>query len=55
MTGADAGSFEVDGTGLYLKAGTTLDFETKTSYSVTVNVDDPTRRRDAGRDRAATP
>src|SRR5262249_30973602 len=28
--------------GLYIKAGTILDFETKTSYAVTVNVDDPT-------------
>jgi VCBS repeat-containing protein len=32
--------FELEGATLYLKAGTTLDFETKTSYSVTVNVDD---------------
>ena len=42
VTGADAGFFEVDSTGLFIKAGTTLDFETKTSYSVTVEVDDPT-------------
>jgi VCBS repeat-containing protein len=42
VTGADAGFFEVDSNGLYVKAGTVLDFETKTSYSVTVNVDDPT-------------
>ena len=42
MTGPDAALFEVDSTGLYIKAGTVLDFETKTSYSVTVNVDDPT-------------
>ena len=41
LTGPDAASFEVDGSGLYLKAGTSLDFETKTSYGVTVNVDDP--------------
>lgn len=41
LMGADADTFELDGTTLYLKAGTTLDFETKTSYSVTVNVDDP--------------
>jgi uncharacterized protein YjiK len=40
VTGADASFFEVDNTGLYIKAGTVLDFETKTSYSVTVNVDD---------------
>ena len=42
LTGADAASFEVDGTELYLKAGTTLDFETKSSYAVTVEVDDTT-------------
>ena len=40
LSGADAGSFEIDGTGLYIKAGTILDYETKTSYSVTANVDD---------------
>ncbi len=42
LTGADAAFFEVDTTGLYLKPGTILDFETKTSYAVTVTVDDPT-------------
>ncbi|MDZ8025178.1 MAG: SdiA-regulated domain-containing protein [Nostoc sp. DedQUE11] len=41
-TGTDANFFEVDSTGLYIKAGTVLDYETKTSYSVIVNVDDPT-------------
>lgn len=40
LSGADAGSFEVDSTGLYLKAGTVLDYETKTGYAVTVSVDD---------------
>ncbi len=40
LTGADAAAFEIVGTGLFLKAGTVLDFETKTSYQVTVNVDD---------------
>jgi len=40
VSGADAVFFEADATGLYVKAGTLLDFETKTSYSVTVNVDD---------------
>ncbi len=40
LTGSDASFFEVDSTGLYIKAGTSLDFETKNSYSVTVNVDD---------------
>ena len=42
VTGTDANFFEADSTGLYLKAGTILDYETKTSYSVTVNVDDLT-------------
>jgi predicted extracellular nuclease/uncharacterized protein YjiK len=42
LTGADASVFEISGKDLYLKAGTVLDFETKPSYSVTVNVDDPT-------------
>jgi predicted extracellular nuclease/uncharacterized protein YjiK len=40
VSGADAQYFEVDSTGLYIKAGTTLDYETKQSYSVTVSVDD---------------
>src|SRR5262249_16841289 len=31
VTGADASYFEVDSTGLYIKAGTILDYETKTS------------------------
>ena len=42
VSGVDAAFFEVDSSGLYLKAGTALDFETKPSYAVTVNVDDPT-------------
>ncbi|MFD1950265.1 SdiA-regulated domain-containing protein [Sphingomonas arantia] len=42
VTGADAAAFELSGNALYLKAGTTLDFETKASYSVAVNVDDTT-------------
>jgi uncharacterized protein YjiK len=41
LTGPDASFFEVDSNGLYIKAGTVLDFESKTSYGVTVNVDDP--------------
>ena len=40
LTGADAAVFEIVGSGLFLKAGTVLDFETKPSYQVTVNVDD---------------
>jgi autotransporter-associated beta strand protein len=40
LSGADAGSFEIDGTSLYLKAGVTLNYEAKSSYAVTVNVAD---------------
>ena len=40
VSGTDAAFFEVDSNGLYIKAGTTLDYETKASYAVTVNVDD---------------
>jgi RTX calcium-binding nonapeptide repeat (4 copies) len=42
LSGADAGSFEIDGNALYVKAGTTLNFETQSSYAVTVAVDDTT-------------
>lgn len=41
LTGADAASFEIDGDELFLKAGTTLDYETKTQFDVTVEVDNP--------------
>ena len=40
LTGTDATSFEIVGTELFLKAGVTLDFETKQSYAVAVTVDD---------------
>ncbi len=40
LSGADAAAFEIQGTTLRLKAGTTLDFETKATYTVIVNVDD---------------
>lgn len=40
LTGADAASFEVADGKLYLKAGTALNYEAKTSYAVTVNVAD---------------
>jgi hypothetical protein len=40
LSGADAALFEVVGTGLYLRAGTTLDFETNPRLDVTVHVDD---------------
>lgn len=42
LSGADAGSFQIIGSALYIKAGTVLDYETKTTYAVTVNVDDTT-------------
>jgi len=41
VTGPDAGSFEVDSNGLYLKAGTVLSHAAKSSYVVSVAVDDP--------------
>lgn len=40
LTGADAADFEVDSNGLYLAAGTVLDYETKDSYTVSVTADD---------------
>jgi Ca2+-binding RTX toxin-like protein len=40
LSGADAASFEVIGATLYLKAGTTLNYEAKSSYAVTVRADD---------------
>ncbi len=42
LTGADASLFEITGNVLSLKAGTSIDFETKPSYNVSVNVDDST-------------
>jgi len=41
LLGADAAAFEVEGTVLYLKAGTSLDYETKASYSLTLSGSDP--------------
>ena len=52
LSGPDSGFFELDGTSLYLKAGTSLDFESKTSYAVTISVDDQTI---AGSPDASTP
>ncbi|HYF35254.1 MAG TPA: lamin tail domain-containing protein, partial [Prosthecobacter sp.] len=40
LSGADAGYFEVVAGSLYVKAGTVLDYEAKTSYSLSVSVDD---------------
>ncbi len=42
LSGTDQSFFELDGSVLYLKAETVLDFEAKSSYSVRVNVDDTT-------------
>ncbi|HRH48761.1 MAG TPA: SdiA-regulated domain-containing protein [Panacibacter sp.] len=42
LSGPDAAFFEITGFGLFIKAGTVLDYETKTSYNITINVDDPT-------------
>jgi hypothetical protein len=36
LTGPDAASFEIDGSELFLRQGVALDFESKSSYSVTV-------------------
>jgi len=41
LAGPDAGSFEIIGSALYLRAGTPLNSDTKPSYSVTAHVDDP--------------
>lgn len=38
--GADAAFFEIEDDDLYLKAGTTLNYDAKTSYSITVSVQD---------------
>ncbi|HET6425096.1 MAG TPA: choice-of-anchor D domain-containing protein, partial [Planctomycetaceae bacterium] len=40
LSGADAALFEIVGTELFLKAGTTFDFETKSAYTVNVDVYD---------------
>ncbi len=42
LSGPDAASFEIVGNKLRLKAGTVLNFHTKPSYSMRVNVDDTT-------------
>jgi hypothetical protein len=42
LSGTDAAFFEIVGTELRLRAGTVLNFEPKSSYSVIVQVDDPT-------------
>jgi uncharacterized protein YjiK/2',3'-cyclic-nucleotide 2'-phosphodiesterase (5'-nucleotidase family) len=42
LAGADAAFFELEANTLYLKSGTILDFETKSSYQVNLQVDDAT-------------
>ena len=42
LSGADASFFSIIGNSLYLTAGTVLNYEAKTSYNLTINVDDPT-------------
>ncbi len=42
LSGSDAALFEIDGTELYLKAGTTIDYQTNPLLEVTVEVDDAT-------------
>lgn len=42
LSGADAASFQITGSSLFINPGTVLDFETKSTYNVTVNVDDTT-------------
>ena len=42
LTGAAATNFEIQGTSLFLKAGTSLDFETQSSYYISLTVTDPT-------------
>jgi Ca2+-binding RTX toxin-like protein len=42
LSGADASYFEILEGSLYLKSGTSLNYEAKTNYSVVVNVDDAT-------------
>jgi protocadherin Fat 4 len=41
LEGADAALFEIVGAGLYVKAGTVLDYETKPALNAVVAVDDP--------------
>ncbi len=42
LSGADAGSFQIIGSALFLKAGSTLNATTQSSYQVTISVDDAT-------------
>jgi hypothetical protein len=42
LAGPDAAFFELQGAYVFLRAGVVLDYETKSSYAVTIEVDDPT-------------
>ena len=42
ISGPDAAYFQITGSSLFIRSGTTIDYETKTSYSITINVDDTT-------------
>lgn len=42
VTGPDAAYFEIVAGSLFIKAGTILDYETKTTYNITIQVDDTT-------------
>ncbi len=42
LTGSDPAFFQIVGSELQLKPGVTLNFETRSSYSVTINANDPT-------------
>jgi uncharacterized protein YjiK len=41
VSGPDAADFQVDSSGLYIKAGTAFNAAVQSTYNVTVNVDDP--------------
>ena len=42
ISGPDAAYFQITGSSLYIRSGTVIDYETKTSYNITINVDDTT-------------
>jgi uncharacterized protein YjiK len=42
ISGPDAAFFQIIGATLYLRSGTVLDYESRTSYSITITVDDAT-------------
>lgn len=42
ISGPDAAYFQITGSSLYIRSGTVIDYETKTSYNITINVDDNT-------------